>query len=600
MEAAREVLRRVYGYESFRPMQERVIESVMAGKDTFVLMPTGGGKSLCYQIPALLREGTALVVSPLISLMKDQVDALVENGVAAACLNSSMSDGEQALVFSKLHKGELSLLYVAPERLMTPEFLARLDRLKISLIAIDEAHCVSSWGHDFRPEYVQIGLLRDRYSNVPFLGLTATADHQTRDDVLLRLSLRDPQVFIAGFDRPNIRYTVVEKNRPAQQLLGFIKDRGDESGIVYCLSRKRVEQVAADLREAGVVAEPYHAGMSAEERSAVQEAFRRDEVRVVVATVAFGMGIDKPNVRFVVHYDMPKNVEGYYQETGRAGRDGLPSEALLLYGAADVMTAKGLIEQSPNEKQKQIELRKLNAMVDMAEALTCRRRLLLRYFGDEAEDCGNCDVCLTPPETYDATEDVVKALMAVYELKQRFGTRHVIDVLRGSENQRIVSWGHTQVRSYGAGKHLSADDWSSLFRQLVHRGYLFQDLEAYNALKLTPLTRAVLREGARVTLARPRVKVRNEKPSRTRSAAAVGPFDQALFDRLRRLRRSLADEHGVPPYVVFGDATLQGMAAAKPSTPDQLLSVSGVGQAKLERYGEIFLREISDYMAAVR
>lgn len=598
MESAREVLRQVYGYDSFRPMQERVIESVMNERDTFVLMPTGGGKSLCFQIPALLRQGTAIVVSPLISLMKDQVDALVENGVAAAYLNSSLSDAEAERVLSNLHQGKLSLLYVAPERLMMPETIARLERLKVSLFAIDEAHCVSQWGHDFRPEYVQLGYLRDRFESVPFIALTATADEVTRKDVLERLQFREPNVFVAGFDRPNIRYTVVEKNRPAKQLLDFVKARPDDSGIVYCLSRKRVEQVAEDLKEAGVAAAAYHAGLSAEERARVQDAFQQDDVRVVVATVAFGMGIDKPNVRFVVHYDLPKNVEGYYQETGRAGRDGLPSEALLLYGAGDVITARALIEAGENERQKQIELKKLNVMVEMAEALTCRREFLLRYFGETPEGpCGNCDVCLSPPEQYDATEDAKKVLMAVYETRQRFGMRHVAEVLRGSESQKIIDWGHHSVGSYGSGKHLSADEWSSLIRQLVHRGFLVQDVNAYNALKLTPRTKPLLREGERLSLAKPRVKVRQEKPSKTRGGASVGSYDEGLFQALRRLRRRLADEHQVPPYVVFGDATLQGMAAAKPKTLTEMLSVSGVGQAKLDRYGQVFLDEIRNHLA---
>lgn len=597
MQKARQMLRQVFGYDDFRPMQERVIESVLGPRDTFVLMPTGGGKSLCFQIPALLKEGTAVVVSPLISLMKDQVDALRENGVAAAFLNSSLSDAEASKVLRDLLSGNLKLLYIAPERLVMADMLSKLESVNLSLIAIDEAHCVSQWGHDFRPEYVQLGRVRQRFPTVPFVALTATADDQTRDDVVKRLQLVEPEVFVAGFDRPNIRYTVVEKQKPIEQLQDFISLRPEDSGIVYCLSRKRVEEVAAKLRERGVEAAAYHAGMDSKARNRVQDAFQQDDTRVVVATVAFGMGIDKPNVRFVVHFDMPKNVEGYYQETGRAGRDGLPSEALLLYGQGDIITVKKLISMNENAAQKAVELQKLNSMIDMAEATTCRRAYLLSYFGETPpEHCANCDICLSPPETYDATEDVRKLLMCVYELKQKFGMRHAVDVLRGSESQKLIEWGHTQLTSYGAGQGRSADQWYSIVRQLVHQGLLLQDAEQYGVLKLTPLTRPVLRDNAKIRLVRPREKVRRTKEARvSRSQGKVSPYNEGLFQVLRTLRRKLADEQGVPPYVIFGDASLQDMAAKRPRSTDAFLEITGVGQSKLAKYGEIFLEEIAIY-----
>ncbi len=597
MHSAQEVLRQVFGYDSFRPPQGQVIDTVLAGKDCFVLMPTGGGKSLCFQIPALLLPGTALVVSPLISLMKDQVDALVANGVAAAYYNSSMSDLDGREVLAKLQAGQLSLLYVSPERAVMPDFISRFAK-GVSMVAIDEAHCVSQWGHDFRPEYVQLGNLKDRLPDVPFIALTATADNQTREDILLRLNLRDPEVFVSGFDRPNIRYMVVDKSHPLTQTEKFILERPEDSGIVYCTSRKRTEQVAEALRRHGIAAQPYHAGMPNDERQKVQERFQKDEVRVVVATVAFGMGIDKPNVRFVIHYDLPKNVEGYYQETGRAGRDGLPSEAMLLFGAGDIVTVRSLIEQSPNQRQKAIELKKLQSMIDMAEALTCRRRYLLSYFGEKIEhDCGNCDVCLSPPESYDATEDAKLAMMAVYAVRQRYGMAHVIELLRGAATARMSQTGHDRLAEYGSGKHLNGDDWSSIIRQLVNLGYLWQDAANYSVLKLTPLTKPILREGVHLSLARPRVKVKTERPSRRRAATKVGDLDidETLLAALKSLRRKLADELMVPSYVVFGDVTLQQMAATKPKTREDLMEVSGVGQVKLDRYGALFLAEIAKY-----
>jgi len=588
-------LRTVFGYRSFRPSQEEIIDRLVGGGDAFVLMPTGGGKSLCYQIPAIHRPGVGIVVSPLISLMKDQVDTLRENGVAAAAYNSALGERESRQVLARLHAGELDLLYVAPERLMTDAFLERLRDIPVALFAIDEAHCVSQWGHDFRPEYVGLGRLRGLFPGVPVIALTATADVQTRNDIIDRLALRDAEVYVTGFDRPNIRYTVVEKQKPFHQLMAFLATRPQDAGIVYALSRKRVEEVAGKLRDAGIEAAAYHAGLADAERSRVQEAFLRDDVRVVVATVAFGMGIDKPNVRFVVHYDLPKNIESYYQETGRAGRDGLPAEALLLFGYGDIAVSRSLIESGNNQDQVRIELHKLNAMVGFAEAGTCRRGALLGYFGERlAEGCGNCDLCLDPPESFDATEEARKALSCVYRVGQRFGMGHVIDVLRGSKSERIQQLGHDRLSTYGIGAARSAEGWGSIIRQLIHRGYLEQDLANYSVLKLTPAARPLLRGEETLVLAKPRVKVApvKKEPKRKGGAASLAEGDEGLFLQLRALRKRLADEQQVPPYVIFSDATLAEMASLRPATTDDLLRVNGVGQQKLGRYGTAFLEVI--------
>ncbi len=593
--SALQTLSEVFGYDSFRPYQEDVINGLIQGQDAFVLMPTGGGKSLCYQIPALLRDGVSIVVSPLISLMKDQVDALRANGVRAACYNSSLAPLEARQVLTQLHSKQIDLLYVSPERLLSPDFLERLRSLDIGLFAIDEAHCVSQWGHDFRPEYVGLGKLRKTFPAVPMVALTATAEKQTRLDILQHLNLQGAQQIIASFDRPNIRYTVIDKAKPYLQLNAFLDSRKNESGIVYCLSRKRVDEVAQKLQQDGFQARAYHAGLSSAERKQTQESFIRDDLQIVVATVAFGMGIDKPNVRFVVHYDLPKNLESYYQETGRAGRDGLPAEALLLFGYGDIAISRGLIEKGGNPEQKRIEIHKLNAMVAFAESGTCRRRALLGYFGETLlADCDNCDICLNPPERYDASEDARKALSCVFRVGQRFGIGHIIEVLRGAKTQRIFDLRHEQLTTYGIGRDQNQDHWSHLLRQLIHYGYLEQDIGNYSVLKLTEAARPLLRGEAELTITKPRVKPGRKKRQERKIVGLE--YDQELFNQLRVLRKEIADRDGVPPYVVFGDASLAEMAATLPTEKDEFLQINGVGQAKLQRYGNEFMEEIIGFM----
>jgi ATP-dependent DNA helicase RecQ len=585
-------LRQVFGLQEFRPFQQDIIEQLIEGGDAFVLMPTGGGKSLCYQLPALHRAGLAIVVSPLISLMKDQVDALVANGVRAAMYNSTLEESEARTVLARLHSGELDLLYVAPERMMRPGFIRSLNNTGLALIAIDEAHCVSQWGHDFRPEYAALGELRDHFPEVPFIALTATADPQTREDIVDVLKMGNARQFVTSFDRPNIRYTVIEKHRPQSQLFRFMANQGNGSGIVYALSRKRVEEVAAHLRERGFAAAAYHAGLPAGTRRDVQEQFLRDDIQVVVATVAFGMGIDKPNVRFVVHFDLPRHIEGYYQETGRAGRDGLPAEALLLFGTQDVAMARYQQQQNSNENQRRIDAHKLNSMVGFAESLSCRRQVLLGYLGEPQEvACGNCDICMEPPEEFDATQVARKVLSCVYRVGQRFGIKHVVDVLRGADNEAIRKFNHERLTTYGIGLEYSHAEWMSITRQLIHSGYLVQDIAAYSVLKLTPRALGLLRAGETLELARPRLQAKTEK-KKSGAALELGEDDLRLFETLREIRKHLATEQGVPPYVIFGDASLVEMSRQRPSDETGFLAINGVGQVKLERYGQTFLEAI--------
>ena len=598
---AQKILHDVFGYARFRGEQQAIVEQIADGGDALVLMPTGGGKSLCYQIPALLRPGVGIVVSPLIALMQDQVDALRQLGVKAAYLNSSQSADDAREVQSRLLRGELDLLYVAPERLLNAGFLALLERSSLALFAIDEAHCVSQWGHDFRPEYRELTILHERFPAVPRIAQTATADAPTRREIIERLSLESARAFVSSFDRPNIRYRVTNKVSALNQLQDFIdKEHANDAGIVYCLSRRRVDETAARLKEFGWDALPYHAGLDAATRAANQSRFLREEGVIMVATVAFGMGIDKPNVRFVAHIDLPKSMEGYYQETGRAGRDGLPADAWMAYGLGDVVSMRQmLMSGEAPEERKRVELRKLDALLGFCESTACRHQTILRYFGEEHPgNCGQCDNCLTPVQTWDASREAQMALSCVYRTGQRFGVAHLIDVLLGKVTVKIEQFNHQQLSTFGIGKGLTQQQWSSVFRQLIAGGYLEADIEAYGGLRLTEAARPVLRSEQAISLRRDaepakRKSVRTERAGKSREAFS-GADEDRLWLALKACRMALAREQGVPPYVIFHDSTLLEMHDRRPASLAELSHISGVGQGKLARYGDDFLKVIEE------
>lgn len=595
IETARQQLSHTFGYDQFRPFQEEIITSVFEKKDTLVLMPTGGGKSICYQIPALLFDGLTIVVSPLISLMKDQVDALRSNGVEAAFLNSSMTQKEEEIVMQQVLHGTLKLLYLSPEKLLT-EFDSWLHQVNISLLAIDEAHCVSTWGHDFRPEYAQLGELRERLPNTPCIALTATADKTTRNDIIKQLKLHNPSVFVASFNRSNLSLTVrpnVPKKKKMGEIGDFIAERLGQSGIIYCLSRKGTEEVADELRAQGFSVGAYHAGMSSSERELVQNEFINDDIQIICATIAFGMGIDKSNVRWIIHYNLPKNIEGYYQEIGRAGRDGMPSDTVLYYNLRDVMVLKQFANKS---SKNEVYTNKLYRMLNYAEATSCRRKILLAYFSEHMdEDCGNCDVCLNPPAFFDGTILAQKALSALKRINQSIGTNLLINVLRGSANQEVIGRGLHLIKTYGAGKELSFKDWQHYLTQMINLGVLEIAYDEAFALKITPYGEEILFGKKKIELTHPIEDVPKKKGKKKSKKKATGSSDASLFEELKILRKQIAVEEGVPAYIVFHDATLNDIATVKPTTKENLLTVSGISDTKLERYGDRVLQVIKNF-----
>ncbi len=595
---ARDILQNVFGYESFRGPQEAIVDTVIAGNDALVLMPTGGGKSLCYQIPALVREGTAVVISPLIALMQDQVAALLQSGVRAAYLSSTLTWPEAQAIESQLLDGRLQILYVAPERLVTPRMLDQLSRVHISLFAIDEAHCVSHWGHDFRVDYLGLSVLREQFPHVPRIALTATADPRTRADIARRLSLEHAEIFLSSFDRPNIFYRIAQKQKSLDQLEAFIRrEHSGDAGIVYCLSRNKVEKTAESLNQRGIKALPYHAGLPAAVREENQTRFLREESLVMVATIAFGMGIDKPNVRFVAHLDLPKSLESYYQETGRAGRDGLPANAWMVFGIADVMKLKSMLDQSEAaEEFRREEKRKVDAMLSFCETVDCRRQRLLAHFGETLpEPCGHCDNCVEPSPTWEATEPARLALSAVYRTGSRYGVEYLVDVLRGERTERVTNNGHEALTVFGRGTDLADKEWRSVFRQLLARGFLQPDSEGFGALRLDDSCRPLLKGEQTLFLRREQPKTVTPRKTGGKPALEIASEDRVLWEALRARRRQLAQEQGVPPYVIFHDSTLMALLEARPRNLQEMRHLAGIGEAKLERYGEAFLKVVNEY-----
>ena len=592
------VLKSVFGYQSFRKGQEEVINAALNGQDALVVMATGNGKSLCYQIPALCFEGLTLVISPLISLMKDQVDQLQANGIEADFLNSSQTLEQQQQVQNKLISRQLKLLYVSPEKVMTNSFFQLISYSKVSFIAIDEAHCISQWGHDFRPEYTQLGGLKASFPHAPIMALTATADYATRQDILTHLNLENPHRYIGSFDRPNIRYTLEEKYKPMEQLTRFVLAQKGKSGIIYCNSRNKVERIAESLRNKGVSAAAYHAGMETALRERVQQDFQRDNVQVVVATIAFGMGINKSNVRFVAHFDLPRSIESYYQETGRAGRDDLPAEAVLFYEPADYAWLQKILLEKPETSQRQIEQHKLEAIGEFAESQICRRLVLLNYFGEHRQTpCNNCDICLDPPKKYDGLVDAQKVMSTIYRVGQCFGVHYVIAVLRGMHNQKIIERQHDKLSVYGIGKDKSKEHWQSVIRQLIHLGFVQQVISELNTtLQLTESAKAILKGEEPLELAMPRISAIS-KIAHNPQRQGVANYDKDLFARLRFLRKQIADKENIPPYIVFNDATLQEMAQYMPTSNIEMLQINGVGSIKLERFGQPFMVLIQEHKA---
>ncbi|EWC40524.1 DNA helicase RecQ [Stutzerimonas stutzeri] len=601
LDQAQRILKDVFGYDAFRGNQGAIIERVGSGGDALVLMPTGGGKSLCYQVPALLREGLAVVVSPLIALMDDQVATLDELGVSAVALNSTLSADEQRDIAERIRRNEIKMLYLAPERLVQPRMLAFLQRLEIALFAIDEAHCVSQWGHDFRPEYMQLGQLAELFPGVPRIALTATADKRTREEIVQRLQLENAERFLSSFDRPNIFYRIVPKEQPRKQLLGFLAERRGDAGIVYCMSRKKVDDLAAFLTEQGFPALPYHAGLPSDLRAYHQKRFLNEEGLIMVATIAFGMGIDKPNVRFVAHLDLPKSLEAYYQETGRAGRDGLPADAWMAYGLQDVIFLKQMLNNSEgDERHKRVEQHKLDAMLALCEETRCRRQALLAYFDEElANPCGHCDNCVDGVQTWDATEPARQALSAIYRSGQRYGVGHLVDILLGRDNDKVRGLGHQHLSVFGVGKALSEGEWRSLFRQLVARGLADVDLEGFGGLRLSDSCRPLLRGDVSLELRRD-LSSKTPKPAASAASQLVRGEERETWEALRTLRRKLAEEHSVPPYVIFPDATLLEMLRSQPASLSDMARISGVGARKLERYGQAFLEVLQGDAQVVR